>query len=94
MYQIIKTYFINALASKSFLLHRLTTAMGVLTEHPHLMERVFVSKEYTPFGIYALQLCLGGEWEDVIVDDRFPCDVENRMLFSKVKLLLFIFQTV
>ena len=65
--------------------------MGALTENPQLMNRVFVDKELNPQGIYGFQLCVDGEWKDIIIDDRLPCDDENKLVFSQASCRLFLY---
>ena len=67
---------------------RLIASMGVLSENPDLLERVFATKEYNPQGVYGLQLCVDGVWEDIVIDDRLPCDQNNRLVFSRVSVSL------
>ena len=67
---------------------RMVGSIGVLGKHSYLMERVFATKEYNPQGVYGLQLCIYGEWTDIIVDDRLPCFPDNTISFTKVCLVI------
>lgn len=44
---------------------------------------MFVTKEYNEQGIYELRVCKNGEWQNVIVDDYFPCFPNAGPIFSR-----------
>lgn len=48
-------------------------AISSIAEYPHRLERLFLSNQYGPDGVYVLALCVNGLWQDVILDDAFPC---------------------
>lgn len=50
---------------------------------PHLVERLFITKEYNEEGIYRLKICKNGEWQEVVVDDYFPCVPNGLPMFSR-----------
>lgn len=58
-------------------------AVSCLAEMPHLVERLFLTKEYNEEGIYRLKICKNGEWQEVIVDDYFPCVPNGQPMFSR-----------
>jgi calpain-15 len=58
-------------------------ALASLAERPSLVERLFVTKEINPNGIYRVKLCKNGEWVTVTIDDFFPCYPLGSPLFSK-----------
>lgn len=64
---------------------RYASALSVLAENRKLLEQIFVTKEYSENGVYAMKLCKDGQWTDVIVDDRFPCLANGTLAFCKVK---------
>ena len=37
-------------------------AVQALSENPSLIERLFITKDYNPFGFYKIRLCIQGEW--------------------------------
>ena len=41
-------------------------------------QRLFVEGigESNPAGVYKLRFCKSGQWQDVLVDDRFPCKID------------------
>jgi calpain-15 len=54
--------------------------MAVVSERPDILEKLFLTKQYNHFGIYEMRLCIDGIWENVIVDDYFPCHKRNRSM--------------
>lgn len=58
-------------------------ALASISERPSLVERLFVTKEYSPNGVYRLKLCKNGEWVTVTLDDYFPCFPLGGPIFSK-----------
>lgn len=47
-------------------------ALGVLAENKKLIERLFIVNEPHPACIYAVWLCVNGNWTPVIIDDNIP----------------------
>ena len=58
-------------------------ALASLAERPALVERLFVTREINPAGVYRVKLCKNGEWVTVTVDDYFPCYPEGGPIFSR-----------
>lgn len=52
----------------------LMAAISSISNIPQRLERVFLTKKVNANGIYIVALCINGLWEEVIMDDRFPCD--------------------
>ena len=63
---------------------RFASALSVLAENERLLQRVFISKTYNKYGVYAMRLCKDGTWTDVIVDDKLPCLSNSSLAFCKV----------
>ena len=61
------------------------SALATLSERPSLIERLFITKEINPNGIYRVKVCKNGEWNTVTVDDFFPCYPLGNPLFSKAQ---------
>ena len=51
----------------------LTSALACLVEHPHLLHKLFITQNYDHKGVYKVQLCKGGIWQEITLDDYFPC---------------------
>jgi calpain-15 len=58
-------------------------ACASLAEMPQLVERLFITKETNEEGLYRLKVCKNGEWQEVVVDDYFPCFPNGAPIFSK-----------
>jgi Calpain family cysteine protease/Calpain large subunit, domain III len=48
-------------------------ALALLAERPACLERLFITKQTNPYGIYRVKLCKNNEWNIVTVDDYIPC---------------------
>ena len=44
-----------------------------MAEFPERVKRIFVNTETNEAGVYAIKLCINGEFKEIIVDDLFPC---------------------
>ncbi|CAI2386182.1 unnamed protein product [Moneuplotes crassus] len=60
-----------------------TSALATLAERPALIERLFIIKEVSQYGIYKIKICKNGEWTTVTIDDFFPCYPEGGPIFSR-----------
>ena len=58
-------------------------AVACLAEMPSLIERLILTKEVNEEGVYRVRLCKNGEWQEVVVDDYFPCFPNGQPMFSK-----------
>ena len=58
-------------------------ALATLAERPALIERLFLTKQPNPLGIYRVKICKNGEWQVVTIDDYFPCYTLGAPLFSR-----------
>jgi calpain-15 len=47
-----------------------------------LIEKLFVNKVANQEGIYRVRLCKNGEWQQVTVDDYFPCTESGVPVFT------------
>lgn len=44
-----------------------------MAEFPKRIEKLFDTQEYEESGCYTMNICDMGIWQDVMVDDYFPC---------------------
>jgi len=47
-------------------------ALSVVACKPQLIDKLFLTKEYNPNGVYHMQLCHAGEWRGIVLDDLLP----------------------
>ena len=59
------------------------SALASLAENPHLIRRLFVTKQYNKQGIYKVRLCKNGEWQVITIDDYFPCRKRGGPCFAR-----------
>eukprot|EP00512_Aurantiochytrium_limacinum_P001876 CAMPEP_0171484960 /NCGR_PEP_ID=MMETSP0958-20121227/289_1 /TAXON_ID=87120 /ORGANISM="Aurantiochytrium limacinum, Strain ATCCMYA-1381" /LENGTH=2315 /DNA_ID=CAMNT_0012017715 /DNA_START=1111 /DNA_END=8054 /DNA_ORIENTATION=- len=60
----------------------LLSAISVVALFPKLLDHVVVTKRVTDKGLYHVRLFLDGKWENILVDDRFPCSLEQSLEFD------------
>lgn len=51
----------------------LFTVLKVLAETPECITRLFNTKAINEFGIFSVSCCVGGLYQEVMLDDYFPC---------------------
>ncbi|KAJ8298501.1 hypothetical protein KUTeg_025032 [Tegillarca granosa] len=61
------------------------SALAVLAYREDLLEKIIVTKSFCPQGAYMVRLCKDGYWKIILIDDLFPCDQYDRLLYSKGK---------
>ena len=49
------------------------SAISAIAEKENRIRRIFLQRNVTKSGAYCVALCLNGMWEEVVVDDFFPC---------------------
>ncbi|VDK85153.1 unnamed protein product [Litomosoides sigmodontis] len=49
------------------------SALAVIAERPDILDQIFLTKVYNPWGVYQIRLCVDGHWQVVLVDDFLPC---------------------
>lgn len=69
----------NSILSNDYFL----SALSILAQRPPLIERLFITKEWNPEGIYRLRICKGGRWQEVTIDDYFPCEPFGDPIFTR-----------
>lgn len=50
---------------------------------PYLVERLYPTNQYNEEGTYRVKICKNGEWQEVVVDDYFPCFPNGSPIFSR-----------
>lgn len=59
------------------------TGLAVILEKPELLQKIIITKEFCPQGCYQVRLCHNGDWQTVIIDDLFPCDMNGCLVYSQ-----------
>uniref|UniRef100_A0A0R3RUI1 Calpain catalytic domain-containing protein n=1 Tax=Elaeophora elaphi TaxID=1147741 RepID=A0A0R3RUI1_9BILA len=60
------------------------SALAVIAERPDILDQIFLTKVYNPWGVYQIRLCVDGHWQVVLVDDFLPCHSQTRGLVFAV----------
>lgn len=47
--------------------------LSALAERPGLIKRLFKTKDVEQNNLYCVWLCINGEWQEILLDDNFPC---------------------
>jgi calpain-15 len=63
----------------------LVAVLALISERPHLLERILLTKKVNKEGAYLVRICHNGLWQPIIVDDHFPCTRYKHLVFSKAK---------
>jgi hypothetical protein len=64
----------------------LLASLSSISEYKDRIKRIFLSKSPNNSGMYCMALCVTGIWEDIILDDMFPCTPNNTELaFNRSK---------
>lgn len=66
-------------------LQRMQCSLSSLAERPPLVENLFVTRSYSPEGVYRVRFCKNGEWVNVTVDDWFPCFPGSGPIYSRAR---------
>jgi len=61
--------------------------LSTLATRPELLSALFVnhSPACEQYGVYTVRFYKGGEWKDVVIDDRLPCTQDRHFLFARAK---------
>ena len=55
----------------------------MILERPELLRKIIITKDFCEQGCYQVRLCHNGEWQTVILDDLFPCDSNDALIYSQ-----------
>lgn len=69
---------------------RFLSSVSLLAQRRNLLEDIIITKNFSEEGLYQVCLCKDGNWKTVIVDDRFPCDKNGNLKYSRVSAVLSI----
>jgi calpain-15 len=50
------------------------SVLSALAEYPERIRSLFLSQEKNSVNIYGVRLCIDGTWEEIVIDNFFPCD--------------------
>lgn len=61
------------------------SALACLAEKPALLQKLFISDNFSQHGVYKVQICKSGIWKELTIDDYFPCSISTggMALFSR-----------
>ena len=60
-------------------------ALGCVATRPDLLDVIFASTRNKLKGIYTLRFFKRGQWKNVVIDDRIPCDETGTPLYARSK---------
>ena len=49
------------------------SSLSSIAENQNRIRKLFVTKQKNPYGLYCVRLCVMGEWQEIVMDDLFPC---------------------
>lgn len=50
------------------------SVLSALAEYPERIKSLFLTQEINAVKIYCVKLCIDGTWDEIVIDDYFPCD--------------------
>ena len=59
------------------------SALSALAEQGFRIKNLFPSLEISPNGIYMARILHNGEYQEVVIDDYFPVNENNKSFFAK-----------
>lgn len=51
----------------------LLSAIACVSERPFLIKRIIKTNDANDYGLFKVKLCKQGIWQEIILDDFFPC---------------------
>ena len=58
------------------------SSLSVLAEKSERIIRLFETTEVNEYGLYSIKICKNGEWQNILIDDFFPCNPDGTLAFS------------
>jgi hypothetical protein len=59
------------------------SAIAAIAEYQDRIKKLFLTRDINAQGVFCIALCINGVWEEVILDDLFPCEKQgNRVAFN------------
>jgi calpain-15 len=55
------------------------SAISAIAENEDRIKRIFLQRVVTPSSAYCVALCINGMWEEVVIDDFFPCQPKSKL---------------
>ncbi|CAF4951815.1 unnamed protein product [Rotaria sp. Silwood1] len=59
------------------------SALSLIAEIPQILEKVMITKQYNPAGLYKIRLCNRGIWQVITIDDMLPVTQANTLVFTR-----------
>ncbi|CAF3457386.1 unnamed protein product [Rotaria sp. Silwood1] len=61
----------------------LMAALALITERPQMLQHILLTKNVNQEGVYVVRICHNGIWKAVLLDECFPCTIDNRLVYSR-----------
>jgi calpain-15 len=62
------------------------STLSAMAEFPKRIEKLFDTATYEESGCYTVKIQVMGIWEDIVLDDFFPCTEDGQIAFSRSKV--------
>ncbi len=49
------------------------SGLSAMAEYPERIKKLFVSPDTNTYGCYGAKFCINGEFQEILIDDLFPC---------------------
>ena len=61
----------------------LMSSLSAMAQHPELIQRLFNTKKTNSHGLFSLNLCKGGVFKEIMLDNFFPCSLTSKLRFAR-----------
>ena len=55
------------------------SVLAALSEYPDRIQLLFLSDTINSSNVFGIKLCIDGLWEEIVIDDNFPCDGKKKV---------------